>query len=132
MLTTRFTTLVGCSVPIQQADMGRGIATPRLAAAVANAGGLGMVSVYGDGHTPDVVAQLLDDALRQCHTGPVNRLTASRRSSRRPRLCASSRTRPSSACGTGVVVVSLLFLTLAPVCGLARRCFLFAGILRDR
>lgn len=28
MLTTRFTELVGCSVPIQQAGMGRGIATP--------------------------------------------------------------------------------------------------------
>ncbi|MFL5803611.1 MAG: nitronate monooxygenase [Roseiflexaceae bacterium] len=40
--------------------MGRGIATPRLAAAVANAGGLGMVSVYGDGYTSDVVAQVLD------------------------------------------------------------------------
>jgi nitronate monooxygenase len=63
MLTTRFTELVGCSVPIQQAGMGRGIATPRLAAAVANAGGLGMVSVYG--YTPDVVAQLLDTARKQ-------------------------------------------------------------------
>jgi len=40
MLTTRFTELVGCSVPIQQAGMGRGIASPRLAAAVTNAGGL--------------------------------------------------------------------------------------------
>jgi len=65
MLTTRFTELVGCSVPIQQAGMGRGIATPRLAAAVANAGGLGMVSVYGDDHTPDLVAQLLDNARKQ-------------------------------------------------------------------
>jgi nitronate monooxygenase len=54
MLTTRFTELVGCSVPIQQAGMGRGIASPRLAAAVANAGGLGMVSVYGDEYTPTV------------------------------------------------------------------------------
>ncbi|MCZ6781523.1 MAG: NAD(P)H-dependent flavin oxidoreductase [Acidiferrobacterales bacterium] len=65
MLTTRFTELVGCSVPIQQAGMGRGLATPRLAAAVANAGGLGMVSVFGDGHTPAVVAQLLDSACKQ-------------------------------------------------------------------
>jgi len=46
MLTTRFTKLVNCSVPIQQAGMG-GLATPNLAAAVTNAGGLGMVSVYG-------------------------------------------------------------------------------------
>jgi len=60
MLTTRFTELVGCAVPIQQAGMGTGIATPRLAAAVANAGGLGMVSVYG--YAPDVVARLLDSA----------------------------------------------------------------------
>jgi NAD(P)H-dependent flavin oxidoreductase YrpB (nitropropane dioxygenase family) len=36
--------------------MGRGIASPRLAAAVANAGGLGMVSVYGDGYTPAIEA----------------------------------------------------------------------------
>jgi NAD(P)H-dependent flavin oxidoreductase YrpB (nitropropane dioxygenase family) len=42
MLTTPFTTLVGCSVPVQQAGMG-GVATPELAAAVANAGGLGML-----------------------------------------------------------------------------------------
>ena len=63
MLTTRFTELVGCSVPIQQAGMGRGIASPRLAAAVANAGGLGLVSVYG--YTPDVVAQVLDSTRKQ-------------------------------------------------------------------
>jgi NAD(P)H-dependent flavin oxidoreductase YrpB (nitropropane dioxygenase family) len=42
MLRTRFTDLVGCSVPIQQAGMGAA-ATPELAAAVANAGGLGML-----------------------------------------------------------------------------------------
>jgi len=63
MLTTRFTELVGCSVPIQQAGMGGGIANPCLAAAVANAGGLGMVSVYG--YTPAVVARLLDSARQQ-------------------------------------------------------------------
>ncbi len=44
MLKTRFTELVGCSVPIQQAGMGM-LANPRLAAAAANAGGLGMLSV---------------------------------------------------------------------------------------
>ncbi len=70
MLTTRFTELVGCSVPIQQAGMGSGIATPRLAAAVANAGGLGMVSVYGDDYTPDVVARVLDNARKQT-TGAI-------------------------------------------------------------
>jgi nitronate monooxygenase len=40
MLNTAFTELVGCQVPIQQAGMG-GVATPELAAAVADAGGLG-------------------------------------------------------------------------------------------
>lgn len=43
MLKTRFTELVGCSVPLQQAPIG-GLATPRLAAAVADAGGLGMTT----------------------------------------------------------------------------------------
>ena len=43
MLTTRFTQLVGCSVPIQQAGMG-GLANPSLAAAVTNAGGLGIMA----------------------------------------------------------------------------------------
>ena len=44
MLTTRFTELVGCSVPIQSAPMG-GVATaPSLPAAVSNAGGHGMVA----------------------------------------------------------------------------------------
>src|SRR5438045_952902 len=42
MLTTRFTRLVGCSAPLQQAGMG-GVATWELAAAVAEAGGLGML-----------------------------------------------------------------------------------------
>ena len=42
MLTTPFTTLLGCSHPLQLAPMGR-IGTPELAAAVTNAGGLGML-----------------------------------------------------------------------------------------
>lgn len=42
MLTTKFTTLVGCAVPVQQAGMG-GVALRELAAAVTNAGGLGML-----------------------------------------------------------------------------------------
>ena len=67
MLTTRFTNLVGCTVPIQQAPIG-GCANPRLAAAVAEAGGLGMVSVTGD--PPDVVAAQLDQA-RQLSAGPI-------------------------------------------------------------
>jgi nitronate monooxygenase len=44
VLTTRFTELVGCRVPIQLAGMGS-IATAELAAAVTNGGGLGMVGV---------------------------------------------------------------------------------------
>lgn len=44
MLNTPFTELVGCRVPIQLAGMG-GLGTPELAAAVASAGGLGMVSL---------------------------------------------------------------------------------------
>jgi len=60
MLKTRFTELVGCSVPIQQAGMSS-LANPRLAAAVANAGGLGMISVYGDyGGPPENIAKMLD------------------------------------------------------------------------
>lgn len=44
MLTTAFTELVGCRAPIQLAGMG-GLGTPELAAAVSNAGGLGMVAM---------------------------------------------------------------------------------------
>src|SRR5256714_5415650 len=43
-LKTKFTELVGCTVPIQQAGMGD-LAPPRLAAAVADAGSLGMVGL---------------------------------------------------------------------------------------
>jgi nitronate monooxygenase len=67
MLSTRFTDLVGCTVPIQQAPIG-GCANPRLAAAVADVGGLGMVSVTGD--PPDVVAARLDQA-RQLSADPI-------------------------------------------------------------
>ena len=67
MLTTRFTELVGCTIPIQQAPIGN-CATPRLAAAVANAGGLGMVTVTGD--PPEGVAARLDEA-RRASTGPI-------------------------------------------------------------
>lgn len=59
MLTPRFTELVGCSVPIQQAGLGS-LANPLLAAAVANAGGLGMVSVAGG--TPEEIAKWLETA----------------------------------------------------------------------
>jgi nitronate monooxygenase len=42
MLATRFTELVGCTVPIQQAGMGEA-GSPELAAAISEAGGLGML-----------------------------------------------------------------------------------------
>ena len=61
MLITKFTDLVGCSVPIQSAGMAS-LSSPRLAAAVANAGGLGTVSVYG--YSLSQTAGLLDEARR--------------------------------------------------------------------
>ncbi|HVR28965.1 MAG TPA: nitronate monooxygenase [Thermoanaerobaculia bacterium] len=44
MLRTRFTDLVGCTVPLQLAAM-PGVGTPELVAAVAGAGGLGMIGL---------------------------------------------------------------------------------------
>jgi nitronate monooxygenase len=67
MLATAFTELVGCRVPIQQAGMG-GVATPALAAAVADAGGLGMVNMVFM-PAPEVAAAL--DALASQTTGRV-------------------------------------------------------------
>src|SRR5688500_9437036 len=58
MLTTRFTDQVGCRVPIQQAAMGL-LSGPELAAAVAEAGGLGMVSALS--RTLEGVSNLLDE-----------------------------------------------------------------------
>jgi nitronate monooxygenase len=60
MLKTRFTELVGCSVPIQQAGMGA-VASPELAAAVSEAGGLGMLGLArGGGHALRGLNSLLD------------------------------------------------------------------------
>jgi nitronate monooxygenase len=42
MLATRFTELIGCRVPIQQAGMGAA-SPPELVAAVSEAGALGML-----------------------------------------------------------------------------------------
>lgn len=58
MLTTRFTNLIGCSVPIQQAGMGAA-SPPELACAVSEAGGLGMVGTARQGINPDTLAGLL-------------------------------------------------------------------------
>src|SRR4051794_10404136 len=65
MLQTRFTALVGCAVPIQQAGMGN--ARWELAVAVASAGGLGML---GGVMQPAELADELDQA-RQEAGGPV-------------------------------------------------------------
>jgi nitronate monooxygenase len=45
-VTTPFTELVGCSVPIQQAPMGS-VSTPALAVTVADAGGVGSITALG-------------------------------------------------------------------------------------
>jgi NAD(P)H-dependent flavin oxidoreductase YrpB (nitropropane dioxygenase family) len=50
MLRTRFTELVGCSIPIQQAAIGSAC-SPELAAAVSEAGGLGMLGCRPGGGT---------------------------------------------------------------------------------
>jgi nitronate monooxygenase len=55
MLNTRFTNLVGCTVPIQQAGMGA-VSPPELVAAVSNAGGLGMLGTarWGGRNLPNL------------------------------------------------------------------------------
>jgi nitronate monooxygenase len=63
MTATRFTELVGCTVPIQQAGMGA-VAPPELAAAVSEAGGLGMLGTARPGVTPATLADLLDKVHR--------------------------------------------------------------------
>jgi nitronate monooxygenase len=56
MLQTRFTDMLGCSVPLQQAPIGG--ASPRLTAAVAEAGGLGMMGAII--YPPQVLTTILD------------------------------------------------------------------------
>ncbi len=67
VLETRFTELVGCQVPIQLAGMGQ-LATVRLAVAVSDAGGLGMIG-WG-GAPPEATARWLEEA-RTMTAGPV-------------------------------------------------------------
>jgi|SRR5215210_5116253 len=63
MLRTRFTDRVGCSVPVQQAPMG-GVATaPDLAAAVADAGGQGMVAAVV--LPAPALSEILDEVARR-------------------------------------------------------------------
>ena len=58
MPSTSFTDLMGCATPIQQAPMG-GISPPRLARAVAIAGGVGTISVPPGGELPIDLDQLV-------------------------------------------------------------------------
>jgi nitronate monooxygenase len=57
VLRTRFTDLVGCSLPLQLAGMGGGVGAPELATAVARAGGLGMI---GPGPSSGELRVILD------------------------------------------------------------------------
>jgi nitronate monooxygenase len=57
-IMTRFTDLVGCTLPLQQAGMS-GTATPPLAAAVANAGALGMIGIGRQ--SIEVIERYLDE-----------------------------------------------------------------------
>jgi len=59
MLPTRFTKLVGCTVPIQQAGMGAA-APPELAAAVSEAGAFGMLGAARGGLNATTLAGMLD------------------------------------------------------------------------
>ncbi|HEY7984968.1 MAG TPA: nitronate monooxygenase [Ktedonobacterales bacterium] len=65
MLTTRFTEMVGCTVPIQQAGMAL-LAGPDLAVTVAEAGGLGQISIF-EYPDPARIARVLDDARTRTH-----------------------------------------------------------------
>jgi len=56
-ITTAFTEMIGCRVPIQLAGMGAA-STPELAAAVSNAGGLGMLAAVVDDLSADIDAVL--------------------------------------------------------------------------
>ena len=62
MIRTRLTELVGCTAPIQQAPMGT-VSSPRLAVAVAEAGGIGSINTLGV--TREILRQHLDEMREQ-------------------------------------------------------------------
>lgn len=68
MLTTRFTRLVGCAVPIQQAGMGAA-SPPELVAAVSDAGAFGMLGTARAGLNATTFAALLEQT-RKLTTRP--------------------------------------------------------------
>jgi nitronate monooxygenase len=59
MLSTRFTKLVGCKIPIQQAGMGAA-SPPELVAAVSEAGAFGMLGTARAGLNPATLGSLLE------------------------------------------------------------------------
>ncbi|MGY1601701.1 NAD(P)H-dependent flavin oxidoreductase [Geodermatophilus sp. SYSU D00815] len=61
-MRTRFTQLVGCTVPVQQAPMGE-IAAPALVAAVADAGAVGTLSALNV--APELLLERIDGLLRR-------------------------------------------------------------------
>ena len=61
MLSTRFTTLVGCTAPVQRASVATG-APLELVAAVSKAGGLGMIGAALTGLSSRTLAERLDRA----------------------------------------------------------------------
>ena len=71
MLTTRLTELVGCTVSIQQAGMGW-FAYPPLANAVAEAGGLGLVSVMADRPTESRRCSTHWMSIQPVRSGPIS------------------------------------------------------------
>jgi nitronate monooxygenase len=74
VLSTHFTALVGCEVPIQQAPMGS-VSTPDLAVAVADAGGVGTITSLGF-PTPVLEEMLAGMAKRTNGALAVNFLTS--------------------------------------------------------
>ncbi|HMG25552.1 MAG TPA: nitronate monooxygenase [Acidimicrobiia bacterium] len=67
MLPTRFTELIGCELPIQQAGMG-GVAGPDLAVAVSAAGGLGTIALHT---VPAAMVAATLDAMAQRTSAPL-------------------------------------------------------------
>jgi nitronate monooxygenase len=67
MITTRFTELVGCSVPIQQAPMG-GVVTPELIAVVTEAGAMAMFAATS--MPAPVLAGMVEEMAKHA-TGPL-------------------------------------------------------------
>jgi nitronate monooxygenase len=62
MIRTPLTDLLGCVAPIQQAPMGT-VSSPRLAVAVAEAGGIGSINTLGV--SPELLRQRLDEMREQ-------------------------------------------------------------------